>query len=421
MIRSLLIVLLIDKWRLLILSDAMSDKKHVGRIGRRSYMKAAVATGLVGTGLASTGSAAAHETGEANGSNTERDTNRSNDEILVNVGYENGNGEKEVADIAEEVVEECSPISAVTVKAKSASLSNLRESDNIRYVEVCQAVQATQQTVPWGIERVDAPVAHEAGETGLNANVAIIDTGIDSTHEDLEANLGEGVAFIPCAGDCDEPWDDDNGHGTHVAGTVGARDNDIGVVGVAPCCTLHAVKVLDQFGRGFDFTVAAGIIWAAEQGVDVANLSLGSAVQSQMIEEAVEYAYNEGVLLVGAAGNRGPCEDCVDWPAAYDEVIAVSATSEDDSLAWFSSTGPEVELAAPGEGILSTLPEDEYGFRSGTSMAAPHVSGAGALLMANGFSNVEARERLQETAEDIGLDETEQGFGLVDVAAALDL
>ncbi|MFW5938803.1 MAG: S8 family peptidase, partial [Halanaeroarchaeum sp.] len=222
--------------------------------------------------------------------------------------------------------------------------------------------------------------------------------------------------------DCNYAWDDDNDHGTHCAGTADAVDDSEGVVGVSTEANLWAGKVLNGCGSGSNDNIAAGIEWAADQGFDVASMSLGGD-SSSVVQDACQYAYDNGVLLVAAAGNDGECTDCVGHPAAYDTVIAVSATSEDDSLASFSSTGPEVELAAPGEDVLSTVPpessSDGLDTFSGTSMACPHVSGAGAQLMANGYTNTEARSRLQETAEDIGLGDNEQGYGLLDAEAAV--
>ncbi|MFW6447919.1 MAG: S8 family serine peptidase [Halobacteriota archaeon] len=300
-----------------------------------------------------------------------------------------------------------------------AALEGLRHRPGIRYVEVDGEMHALAQTMPWGIDRVDADVAHANDETGGGADIAIIDTGIDDDHPDLQENIGEGVAFVSCrGGGCNEDWSDDNDHGTHCAGIAAAVDNDEGVVGVAPEATLHAVKVLDKRGSGSFSDVAAGIEWTADQGYDVASLSLGASSGSQTVEDACEYAYGEGVLLVAAAGNDGACTDCVGYPAAYPEVIAVSSTDEDDSLSSFSSTGPEVELAAPGGSIYSTV-VGGYDTFSGTSMACPHVSGAGGQVMANGASNEEARQQLADTAEDLGLGDNEQGNGLLDVAAAL--
>ena len=312
------------------------------------------------------------------------------------------------------------------------ALSGLRNNPNVRYVEaegVMHAIDHTvdeddgdptaEQVLPWGIGRVGADAAHHAGETGSGSSVAIIDTGIDPDHETL--SVTGGVAFVSARGPYDEEWADDQGHGTHCAGTAAALDNDVGVVGVATEPALYAVKVLDNSGSGSFSDVAAGIEWTADEGIDVGSLSLGADSGSQAVEDACQYAVGKGTLLVAAAGNSGPDEDTVGFPAAYEECIAVSATDENDDIASFSSRGEEVELAAPGVDVLSSVPGDDYDSWNGTSMACPHVAGAGAQLMANGYSNEAARDQLNETAADIGLGDTEQGSGLLDVAAALDL
>ena len=212
--------------------------------------------------------------------------------------------------------------------------------------------------------------------------------------------------------------DDDNGHGTHCAGIADAVDNSEGVVGVSTTATLHPVKVLSATGTGLTSDVAKGIEYTADQGWDVGSLSLGGG-DSRTLAEACRYAYSKNVVLVAAAGNDGPCSDCVSYPAAYSECMAVSATSKDDSLAGFSSAGPEVELAAPGDEIYSTY-LGGYETLSGTSMACPHVSGAAAQVVADGTTdNDTVRSELKDAAEDIGLSSDEAGAGLLDVAAVL--
>ena len=305
---------------------------------------------------------------------------------------------------------------ALTVELSADAARELRRRDDIRYVEEDVEMYALTQTLPWGIDRTDAEIAHSNGENGNGADVAIIDTGIDKGHPDLDANLGKGRSFL--LGTESSAWNDDNGHGSHCAGIADALDNGQGVVGVSTEATLHAAKVLTAAGTGTTSDVAKGIEWTADQGYDVGSLSLGGGASSTL-EDACSYAYENGVLLVAAAGNSGPCTDCVGYPAAYQECVAVSATTRSDDLADFSSTGPEVELAAPGEDIYSTYLEGTYSTLSGTSMACPHVSGAGGQLMANGYTNKEARQHLKDTAEDIGLANNEQGAGLLDVAAAL--
>ncbi|MEF8887132.1 MAG: S8 family serine peptidase [Haloarculaceae archaeon] len=306
-----------------------------------------------------------------------------------------------------------------TVTLPDEAAERLQNRHDTRYVEVDGQMHAIAQTLPWGIDRVDADVLHDNGETGNGADIAIIDTGIDDDHPDLQANVGAGKAYVDCKGpNCNYPWSDDDDHGTHCAGIADAVDNSEGVVGVSTESTLHAVKVLDKNGSGSFSDVAAGIEYTADQGWDVGSMSLGASSGSQTVKDACQYAYDKGVLLVAAAGNDGPCSDCVGYPAAYSTVIAVSSTDSDDSLSSFSSTGPEVELAAPGGSIYSTV-IGGYDTFSGTSMACPHVSGAGGQLMANGYTNTEARDQLNSTAEDIGLGDNEQGNGLLDAEAAV--
>ncbi|WP_439028505.1 S8 family serine peptidase [Haloarchaeobius sp. DT45] len=303
------------------------------------------------------------------------------------------------------------------------ALRALAKHPAVKYVEENGRMEAIGGSMPWGIERVGARTAHALGETGGSVHVAVVDTGIDSDHPDLQANLGSGKSYIrclPCGVDnaCTETWDDDVGHGTHVAGTIAAVANDRGVVGVAPSVTLHAVKVLNCEGWGFYWDIGRGIKYAARQGWDVVNLSIGGA-DSSFIRDAVEFAASKGVVLVGAAGNDGPCSDCVTYPAAYPEVIGVSATDSEDGLADFSATGSGVDFAAPGVRVHSTVAGGGYGYYNGTSMACPHVTGAMAVLLAAGHSPASAELALQQTAEDVGLDWLEQGFGLVNVDGAL--
>jgi len=320
---------------------------------------------------------------------------------------------------------------AVAGRFSQEAVEALQNRPDVRYVERDGLVQALGESLPWGVDRVDADVAHDDGMTGDGADIAILDSGIDSDHPDLQANLGAGKAFVECGthpddsdcgttngNPCNEPWDDDNDHGSHCAGIADAVDNATDVVGVATNATLHAVKILGCSGYGNYSDVAASIKYVADQGWDVASMSLGASSGSSAIYDAVQYAAQRDVLLVAAAGNAGPCDNCVKYPAAYSEVIAVSATTDTDELAEFSSTGIEVELAAPGANVRSTVPGGTA-YKSGTSMATPHVAGAGGLLMANGYTASEARDRLNSTAEDIGLSSTEQGNGLLDVHAAL--
>ncbi len=305
-------------------------------------------------------------------------------------------------------------IPAIAASIPEVAIEALKKNPNITNVELDNQVFALGQTLPWGVDRIDAEVVHTNSDNrGAGVNIAIIDSGIDYNHPDLNDNYASGYDFVN--GDTD-PMDDD-GHGTHVAGTVAAENNEFGVVGVAPDAKLYALKVLDDTGSGYMSDVVLAIQWATVNEIQVINMSLGGN-KNIFLEWACNLAYyDDGLLLVAAAGNGG----AVIYPAAYSSVIAVSAIDSNDELAYFSSTGKQVELAAPGVDINSTLPGNTYSGEtwSGTSMASPHVAGTAALVIASGISNVtEVRAKLQDTAEDIGLSTREQGYGLVDAAEA---
>ncbi len=271
------------------------------------------------------------------------------------------------------------------------------------------------QKLPWGVDRIDAELV---SFTGKEIKVAVLDTGIDRYHPDL--NVVGGINFIPSGRNIDpSKWDDDNGHGTHVAGTIGALDNDIGVVGVAPGVSLYAVKVLDRRGSGSLTGVIDGIKWAADNGMDIISMSLSTDYDYQELEDACNYAFNMGVVIVAAAGNDG---SSVDYPAAYSSVIAVSATTSSDSLAYFSNRGAQIELSAPGVNIESTWVDGGYNTISGTSMACPHVSGVAALVLEwdGTLTPTSVRNSLRD-AENLGDDsgwDSYFGYGLVDAQAA---
>lgn len=339
------------------------------------------------------------------------------DVVRVNVGYSAESGRTAALDAASEVVREFA-FDAATIRAPKKVATSLRERSDVRYAEVDGTARALSTT--WAYDRIDADVTNVNGFTGNGADVAIIDTGIPCNHSCLP-NVGAGKAFVDCKGNCCAPWDDDNGHGTRVAGVIGASESCSCTTGVAPDATLHAVKVLDEYGAGSYSDIAAGVEYVADQGWDVGNLSLGGTSGSSLLKDACQYATDNGVLLVGAAGGDGPCTDCVNYPAAYADVVAVSTTDENDDLASFSSTGPEIELAAPGTDVSTTDSDESCITLSGTSVATAHVSGVAALLMADGYTNTGGRTRMQDTAEDIGLSGDEQGYGLVDAAAALGL
>jgi len=260
----------------------------------------------------------------------------------------------------------------------------------------------TTQTLPWGVDRIDAECVWTTA-TGVDVKVAVLDTGIDYTHPDLADNCKGGINIINSRKD----YMDDNGHGTHVAGIIAAEDNSIGVVGVAPDASLYAVKALDRNGSGWLSDIIAGLDWCVNNQIDVVNMSLGTNSDVQALHDECDAVAAAGLFLVAAAGNDS---GAVDYPAAYTSVIAVSATDSSDHLAYFSSRGIEIEVAAPGVSIFSTYMGGGYATLSGTSMAAPHVTGTLAL-------NPSAD--LCKTAETLqNLTTEEQGCGLVDAQNA---
>lgn len=267
------------------------------------------------------------------------------------------------------------------------------------------------QEIPWGVDKIDADLT---SATGQGVKVCVVDTGIDEDHPDLQANIVGGKNFVGRRIIDPTKWDDDNGHGTHVAGTIAAVDNSVGVVGVAPEASLLAAKVLDRKGNGYVSDVIAGIDYCVSAGANVVSMSLSADVHIQTMKDAVDVA-SQSVILVAAAGNDG---SSVDYPAAYDSVIAVGATDSGDNLAYFSNVGPEIELVAPGVNILSTWKNGEFNTISGTSMATPHVSGVAALALETNpsMTNAQIRSLLQTTADDLGATGRDDnfGYGLVD-------
>jgi len=275
----------------------------------------------------------------------------------------------------------------------------------------------SQQYAP---QQVRAPEAWPEASGGPGATICFVDTGVRSTHEDLAgARWLGGWDFVHGTSD---PWDD-NGHGTHVAGIAAATmNNGKGVAGISQA-GFYAVKAIDSTGSGYDSNIASGIRWCADHHATVISMSLGGS-GSALLASAVSYAWARGSLLVAAAGNSGPCTDCVEYPAAYPQVVAVTCTTSSRSLCSFSSQGPEAALAAPGYQVLSTwnAADDAYKTLSGTSMSTPAVAGVAALVAGRvPMSNAKLRDVLEANAQDGGRGRTEQlGYGIVDAKASLD-
>lgn len=300
------------------------------------------------------------------------------------------------------------------------SLSRLPE---VRYAEPNYTVTA-QDTLPndpafalqYALVNIRAPQAWDITTGSSAVTIAIIDSGVDLSHPELASKLLPGYDFV----NGDAIPQDDNGHGTHVAGIAAAASNNgLGMAGVSWGARILPVKVLNASNSGFYDDVAEGIKWATDQGAQVINLSLGGSGASQTLEEAIEYATSRGVALIAAAGNTG---GAVLYPARYPSVIAVANTNAANQRVPSSAFGPEIDLAAPGAGIYSLAIGGGYTTLGGTSMSAPHVSGALALLLSlPGVSTGQARAYLEASALDIDTPgwDVFTGYGLIQLDAAL--
>ncbi|SFS89333.1 thermitase [Marininema halotolerans] len=248
----------------------------------------------------------------------------------------------------------------------------------------------------YGPQKMDVPAAWDVTIGKKDVIVAVVDTGVQLDHPDLKGQIIQGYDYV----DNDNDATDEQGHGTHVSGTIAAStDNNVGVAGVAPKVQVMAVRVLDENGSGTNSAVANGMTYAADHGAKVISLSLGGTSPSKAVEDAVNYAWNKGAVVVCAAGNAGTTSP--NYPAYYEKAIAVAATDDQDKKASFSTYGSWVDVAAPGVNIISTVLGNGYAKYSGTSMATPHASGVAALLASQGRSNSEIRSAMESTADKI--------------------
>jgi hypothetical protein len=310
-------------------------------------------------------------------------------------------------------------VSAISASLPPWAIEALKKIPSIAYVENDFQVNALAQSIEWNIHKINADEVWPStsyGNTGAGINVAIIDTGIDNTHPDLTVRGGVSYVFGTTS------YRDDNGHGTHCAGIVAALNNDVGVVGVAPGANLWAVKVLNSAGSGYISSIVSGIEWSITNKMQVISMSLGSSSDSVTLHAACDKAFNAGIVVVAAAGNSGPGANTVNYPAKYDSVIAVGATDSADTVASFSSRGPEVAVSAPGVSVLSTYRGATYATMSGTSMACPHVAGSAALVLkqAPWLTPAEVKSVLTSTSHAVAIpDPTAYGSGIVDAFAAV--
>lgn len=340
-----------------------------------------------------------------------------------------------IAQVNGQILKTYKAIPAVAAQIDAELTDFLRSNPHVAYVEIdkekriqgqLDEVQAKSgsmqppQTLPWGVDRIDAEKVWRRSE-GEGINVAIIDTGVDPDHPDLVANI-EGVysAVPPNVYSVDDHY----GHGTHVAGTIAAINNEIGVVGVGPKIDLWIVKAsaggilkVTDLLESYDFVINTWFDDNPNNNIQVVSMSYGGGY-SQAEDEMLRSAWEMGIILVAAAGNEA---GAVIYPAALPFVIAVSAMNISDQITSWSNRGPEVDLAAPGSRITSTYLRGQYATWSGTSMATPHVSAAAALAIAAHprITSTEIVRLLYDKAEDLG----DPGFdilfghGLVDAEA----
>ena len=262
------------------------------------------------------------------------------------------------------------------------------------------------QVLPWGIDRIDAELVYGTNN-GTGIKIAVLDTGIDLSHPDLR--VSGNVTFVSGTTN----GNDDNGHGTIIAGIIGALDNDIGVVGVAPEASLYSVKVLNSNGNGNISDIISGIEWAVNNGMQIIDMNFDAGGVSWggygPLSQPIQNAYNAGLVLIAGAGNWGDwgyyngTGTSVTMPANEKGVIAVGATDNTDTRYSASSMGYELEVMAPGVNIYSTAMGGGYGYMTGTSAASPHAAGLAALLIKSGLTNnLDVRRRLRDSAQDLG-------------------
>lgn len=234
----------------------------------------------------------------------------------------------------------------------------------------------SERGIPWGVGHIGAPSAWSR-TTGHRVKVGVIDTGVDFGHPDLRHSLERGINLLSRM---DLPQDD-NGHGTHIAGTIAAANRHHGMIGVAPRARIHPIKAFDHNGTAYVSDIILGIEWCVRNGIDVVNMSFGMKTRSRSLYAAVSGAYRAGVLIVASSGNDGR-NGSIDYPARYNHTIAVGATTRQGRIAGFTNRSGLIDVYAPGDRIVSAWLRGKHREMSGTSMATSHVTGAVALLLA---------------------------------------
>lgn len=251
-----------------------------------------------------------------------------------------------------------------------------------------------ERGIPWGVRQIKAPQAWGA-TTGHRIQIGVIDTGVNYRHPDLSSSLLSGINLVQRG----NPPYDDNGHGTHIAGTIAASNQMYGIIGVAPRALIHPVKAFDVNGSAFVSDIISGIDWCVRNKVHIINMSFGLKSHSKSLQKAVINATNAGITIVASSGNEAKRKS-IDYPARYSQTISVGATDANHQITIFSNRGSLVDIYAPGEKIVSSWLKNKYHEMSGTSMATSHVSGTIALLLAlkPGLKPSDIKSLLKRTA-----------------------
>lgn len=250
------------------------------------------------------------------------------------------------------------------------------EEDSRVHIHAVQGSIGAGPGVPWGVKQIKAPQAWSLS-TGHRVKIGVIDTGVDFSHPDLQYSVTRGINLVNRG---ILPYDD-NGHGTHISGTISAANSTQGMIGVAPRSTVYPVKAFDHNGSAFVSDIVMGIDWCVRTGVDIINMSFGMQTRSRALLDVVTKAHQSGVIIVASSGNDGKRRS-VDYPARYPQTISVGATDRNRKIPPFSNRGQYVDIYAPGDKIVSAWLHGKYHEMSGTSMATSHVSGTIALLLA---------------------------------------
>ncbi|WP_229263542.1 S8 family peptidase [Cohnella cholangitidis] len=270
------------------------------------------------------------------------------------------------------------PLEALEAKNFPSSLNGeaFWEEDSLISVQALQGgALVNDKGIPWGVKHIQAPQMWSR-TTGFRVKVGVIDTGVDFSHPDLRHSLERGINLLHRMA----LPQDDNGHGTHISGTIAAANELKGMIGVAPRSMIYPIKAFDYNGTAYVSDIILGIEWCVRNQMDVVNMSFGMKTKSRSLLNAVNNAYRSGVLIVASSGNDGQVGE-IDYPARYNQTIAVGATTRSSRIAKFTNRSGLIDIYAPGERIVSAWLRGKHREMSGTSMATSHVTGAIALLL----------------------------------------